>query len=352
MRLLFTGDYCPAGINFQDFHVDPNLVDLFKRADLAVGTLECPLTDRDCSAPYQPIVMKAPAERNQLFELFGAYSLANNHILDYGKEGAHDTVQYLEKECKGWFGYGHDAESALRPYEFTKAGIKVALFGVSQWYTARPNAPGACSDRDAGLLKCLKQYKAAGYFVVVMPHWNYEYIDYPSPASYVLSEKLCRAGADLVVGSHPHVAQGFHSFGDSSIYYSLGNFIFHESNLYKSCSHESRCHVSMIVSVDLAIASIPKVTLHFSEWSEKGIRLIQDLEYKNELSRIERLSLPLHSRRSLRKHFYQYSNVIMEKTSEVFSAMNKKQGLRATLRRLPRVRTQDVLIKLHDFVST
>ncbi len=349
IRIIFTGDYSPAGVDVRGLQVDKALLDLFAEADLVVGNLECPLTNRTESAPYLPIVMKAAPEQSPLFDAFGAFSLANNHILDYGTEGAEDTIDYLKNTGKGFFGYGKNMEEALQPFVFSNDSGKVAIFGITRWCTAGLHRAGTCSDRHPKLLRTISNYKSKGFYIVVMPHWDYEYIDYPSPSAYRLAKKLCRAGADLVVGSHSHVPQGFHYLGNSAVFYSLGNFLFHPSFFNPN---DSRCRVSILVLLDMRNGAC-NAHVRFAEWSADYLGLVADANVDKILKRqLKKLSEILHSKRLVSRQFYSHSHVIVKKTNKVFAEMGRNQGLFAVLKRLPKVRLQDLMIKVFDMLQT
>lgn len=139
-------------------------------------------------------------------------SLANNHIRDRGLEGEIQTRANLETLGIDWFG----AWSGGSPrYDATINGIELSLIGYHQF------APNADS-----LTQEIAQAKSEGRFVIVIPHWGPEYQTSPSQEQKQLAQLMVKAGSDLIVGGHPHVAQTIETIDGAPVVYSLGNFIF------------------------------------------------------------------------------------------------------------------------------
>ena len=140
-----------------------------------------------------------------------AVSLENNHANDYGADGKLSTQEALEAEGIAYF----DSETV---YSFEKDGVRIALIGVYRWSGTQ------YMDR---IMAAVAGAKAAGAnAVIAYMHAGGEYYNYHIPAQTDLAHTLIDAGADLVVGSHPHVIQGAEVYHSRLILYSLGNFVF------------------------------------------------------------------------------------------------------------------------------
>ncbi len=348
MKILFCGDICPADVNTEKLLVEPALEALIASSDLNVGTLECPITESNSPKPFQSINLKSPPKTSLIFKLFHAFSLANNHILDYGEEGAEDTQAFLRKNGNHFFGYGENDCSATEPFTFRKNNVSIALFGITQWYNATKTSSGTCSDRSKQLYKKIRNYRREGYFVAVLPHWNYEYTDYPSPASKSLAKKLIKAGANLILGSHPHVVQGFEKHKNSKIFYSLGNFIFSKKNLFAPSTQDDRPQRTFILECNISEnAHDIQTKIHYVRTSEKCIRLMSASESQHMEDYLENISLPLRSRKELSKAFYSCAPMIYRKVASTLSSMAKRQGIWTVVSRLHRIRLQDILIRYY-----
>jgi poly-gamma-glutamate capsule biosynthesis protein CapA/YwtB (metallophosphatase superfamily) len=210
---------------------------LISRAQVAFGNLESPLTKRAKRAPSKgpgggSIYLKGnPDYAFLLTEAgFDVLSLANNHIMDYGEQGLADTIYYLEQEEIKHAGAGPDLAAALAPARLDVDGYVVdfiAFSGVSPVnYNAGPAKAGAAPLDEGTVVSAIARAKSEANLVVVSLHWGSESMAYPSSEQKRLAHKFVDAGADIILGHHPHVIQGVESYEGAVIAYSLGNFLF------------------------------------------------------------------------------------------------------------------------------
>ncbi len=144
-----------------------------------------------------------------------AVNLGNNHILNFGSDGAKQTQKYLQEAGITFFGnFQGNSAPGWRTLEIE--GLKIALVNFNQF------SSGAVEKT----LADLKEAQVKNDFVVLMPHWGNEYENYINEKQKELARRFIEAGADLVIGSHPHVVQLSETYQGRKIYYSLGNFIF------------------------------------------------------------------------------------------------------------------------------
>lgn len=222
---------------------DPGLVfgdalGALSRFHYLIGNLEAPVSERGAANPikrYQfrlhPKVLKAFAAAG-----FDHLSFANNHTLDYGPDAFVDTLDWLDRLGVHRSGAGRDLAEAAAPLRVGVAGLPVSVLAAafypveSRGYSpahaaAGPSSPGILTDA-AALKARIARERAEGRFVVVLPHAGFEYVPTPAPAIRALYRSFAEAGADLVLGTHPHVIQGLERYGRATIAYSLGNFVF------------------------------------------------------------------------------------------------------------------------------
>ena len=348
MKLLFTGDYCPAEIDFHNFSIDRELLDLLESAEAVFGNLECPFTRQSAVRKGQFINLKAEPETNSLTEKFTAFSLANNHILDFGDEGAQDTIDFLNSTGIKHFGYGRTPEEATMPCKIKSGDRTLALFGITQWYVGGQNTAGTCSDRNGRLFQNIRECRKHGDFIVVMPHWNYEFSDFPSPASRRLAERLLRCGANLVVGAHSHVVNGLESFEDKSVAYSLGNFLFTPRIISSSESIDFRLWQSFILECSIGSNFQDcSLAIHPVQFSENAIELMTGENKERFIRRFNWLNSFFKSGKSLKMAFYGQAPLIFDRVSSNMNSMNKEQGLWTIVSRLHKIRLQDILVGIH-----
>jgi poly-gamma-glutamate synthesis protein (capsule biosynthesis protein) len=172
---------------------------------------------------------------------FDVLSLANNHTGDFGPRALVETVQRVRAAGIAPLGAGADAERARRPVVLERGGVRFGLLAfnaIGETPTAGPGRPGAVSLRmpprtgplDAGDLAriqgAVRALRPRVDVVVVLPHWGEQYTHTPVPAQRTVARALVGAGADLVVGGHPHWVQGWELMGTRLVAHSLGNAVF------------------------------------------------------------------------------------------------------------------------------
>jgi poly-gamma-glutamate synthesis protein (capsule biosynthesis protein) len=351
MRLLFVGDVCLANIDTETFDVDPQIVQVLASADLRIANLESPLTISEEQAPHHPITLKAAPRTSQILDALDVFSLANNHILDYGEIGLTDTIKFLGSENKSHFGAGLDEQAALTPLYLDRPERNLAFFGLSRWYHAGPSKAGTAPDRFRKLEGEIQRAKGDNRFVIACPHWNYEYVDYPSPDSVRLAHRLMDAGVDLIVGSHPHVVQGYERYQDKLAFYSLGNFVFHNdedelANVQQIAQfiRPGSLNQTCILSIELdrnGVVGHEFIPIHSDN---TGLRLQSPDQSQAFLQRVKSISRPLTDRLEHRKLFYQQATRISQKSSTTLRMVLRQQGLLSLLRVLWGIRKQDLKI--------
>ena len=213
-----------------------------RRSDLTVGNLESTLSDD--GVPHQgtdsffapPTILDALADAG-----VDALSLANNHTGDYGPAALLETVAAFRGRRIEPFGAGQDRRAATRPAVLVRNGTRFGFLGfntIGETPRATPEAPGALSvrmpprtgplnQRDlAHVVRAVRRLDERVDVVVVLPHWGTQYTHVAEPIQSLVGRRLVDAGADLVVGGHPHWVQGLERYHGAVIAHSLGNFVF------------------------------------------------------------------------------------------------------------------------------
>ena len=231
-KLAFVGDLMfsrgvgkvakSTGYNFFMQHV----YECLKKHDLVIGNLETTITLSDKKNPFSINNFKSSPSVLSALSCFNLFTLANNHIFDYCEEGVYDTVRYLKETKIHYIGVGRTMEETYMPFIFNKIGFFnfTALKGVhfgSSWKIAY--LPNYYSLKRM-FLKFRK--KQGGKMIVSLIHFGYEGIPFPSVEARKQARMLIDAGSDIVVGTHPHVIQGYEIYNNKLILYSLGDFVF------------------------------------------------------------------------------------------------------------------------------
>lgn len=187
------------------------LTDLFATDDMTLVNFEGTLTE-ETGKKEKKFNFKGPAEYTDILTLGSveAVTVANNHTLDYGTKGRDDTIANLEAA-----GITVSGNGKLAVYE--KNGIKVGMTGYCFPY----------KDGKKDISKDVKALRDMGCQIVIASfHWGSEYREDFTGEQRTIGRAAIKAGADIVVGHHPHIVQGIEAYNDSYILYSVGNLVF------------------------------------------------------------------------------------------------------------------------------
>lgn len=212
-----------------------NVQPYFEGSDLVTGNFENPVVigdpedypeaDKDIvfhASPQVPAALKKVG--------FTSINLANNHSTDYGAPGLMDTLSTFREAGLPTVGAGSDRYDAQQVLYQEVNGIKVATIGVTDVYakggTVKRDFPGVIPARPETSLPLIEKAKKNADLVIVQVHWGVEYDNNVHPRQKDLGRAMVDAGADIIVGHHPHVLEPIEFYKDSVIMYSLGNFIF------------------------------------------------------------------------------------------------------------------------------
>lgn len=190
-----------------------NVYDIFSADDCTLVNLEGPLTNAEEIRQEKEYVIKGRPEYAALLKYGGieAVGLANNHILDYKEQGLLDTVQAVKDEG---IIYAYDNNVGI----YEAKGIKIGYVAISQ--VSRGNS------MEKILKNGIEKLKEDADIIIAFCHWGIEREYYPEEYQQYLGKLCIDWGADLVLGSHPHVIQGIEEYKDRFIVYSMGNFCF------------------------------------------------------------------------------------------------------------------------------
>jgi poly-gamma-glutamate capsule biosynthesis protein CapA/YwtB (metallophosphatase superfamily) len=208
-------------------------------ADITVANLECAISARG-TREQKAFTFRAPPKAADSLALAGidVVSLANNHALDYGLVAMRDTMALLRERGIKWAGAGENEAQARAPLIVERNGLRIAFLAYlkgmgersssfrTRMWEAGPNKAGVALTRIENVVADVEAARAKSDVVVVMFHFGAE--KRPSPVEHQrrLSAAAVEAGASLVIGSHPHVLQGYKRGPNTLIAYSLGNFVF------------------------------------------------------------------------------------------------------------------------------
>lgn len=231
VQILFAGDaMLDRGIRYyakinggNDFIFD-KISPMLSENDLNVVNLEGPITsNKSVSAGT------APGSSNNYFFTFDPswaetlfknniklVSLGNNHILNFGREGLVETKNYLDKAKVDYFG----APDSARSITENVGGINITFINYNEFNDLLPER------EQKSTIEKIQKAKQYSDIIIVYCHWGVEYSLTATDGQKNLAHQFVDAGADLIIGSHPHVIEPMEIYNGKRIYYSLGNFIF------------------------------------------------------------------------------------------------------------------------------
>ena len=288
IKLFFGGDIAVAE-KIKKQPISKEILFFLKNHDKVFFNWEAPIINNKS----KPIIKAGPSiyQHNGFDQFFNTglnfvFSTANNHIFDYGKEGLENTLKTLDFYKIPHFGSGLNYNDAYSPFIFEKGNIKVAVLGVAenQFGAIKPflgNDSGYAWFKHPEVLNKIKEIKEKANFLVIYIHAGLEMCDYPLPEWRMEYKKFIAYGADLVIGSHPHVIQGNEEYKGKKIYYSLGNFFFNSSN------KDKRWHQSMGLSCTFNLNGSIEIT---EEFFKANNDIVEILNTDHGLAKLQKLN--------------------------------------------------------------
>jgi hypothetical protein len=233
MKILIAGDLFISdrfrGRDLCDHTIDA----LFAAADFRVVNLEAPIAEdvdgqrilktgshlAAAGAAVLPFLMRLGID---------LATLANNHIMDFGRPGLAETLESLRNAGIGAVGAGLDLPEAAQPFVFERDGLRVAVlnFGENEWASASPGRAGANPSDVVENVKHIREARRACDIVIVVIHGGLEDFRFPTPRMVKEYRFYVDNGASVIVGHHPHYVGGMEIHKGRPIFYSLGNFLF------------------------------------------------------------------------------------------------------------------------------
>lgn len=277
------------GITIENGISEPLLAKM-QDADIMMLNNEFPYTNRGIPTEGKTYTFRADTEAVSYLADMGVdiVSLANNHMYDFGKTGLLDTFDTLKAAEIPYVGAGRNLEEAVKPVYFIANDMKIAYVSATQIERLdNPDTPGA-TENTAGVFRCwnpeklyevVAEAEANSDFVVVYIHWGTENVAEPDWAQLEQAPKLAEAGADLIIGDHPHCLQGIQYFGEVPVIYSLGNFWFN-----------SRTVDTCLLQVDISVEGIKEVRFVPAIQEDSRVDLAYDAEKERIISYMESIS--------------------------------------------------------------
>lgn len=252
----------------------------FMESDIAMINLELPFSTRGYPMADKEYTFRGDPEHISFLTEMGVdiVSLANNHIIDYGYDAFLDTLDLLDDKGIKYVGAGRDLSDAKRYEIFEVSGKKIAFLSASRvipvvdWY-ANSSKPGVFATYDPDALNAqISLAKEEADYVIVYVHWGVERNTRPEGYQINMAHGYIDNGADAVIGSHPHVLQGFEYYKGKPVVYSLGNFVFTDAK-----------KDTMAVTLSLEDGFEPEIKIIPYQITDRKTMLMDDEEKKLQL---------------------------------------------------------------------
>ena len=234
-RIAFTGDLGFSSKYFRGTYdkedlLHPDLVEYLHDTDYTVVNVEGCLFKGQGSAA-KPLVHANPPECVDFLKKLNGniWNIANNHIMDCGREGLESTLRIAEENGVETVGVGLDIEGAAKPVIIPNDGADIGILSVTQEETpaATEDTEGVIQWNDMEKIgEMIAQVKKTCRWCVMIVHAGPEFSQLMPPTIRDIYKGYLDLGADVVIGHHPHVMQNYELVGDKVIFYSLGNFVF------------------------------------------------------------------------------------------------------------------------------
>ena len=237
MCIIIGADCVPSESNEEAFSsgeinsvISNELANVFKEANYRIVNLEMPLTDANIKiSKCGPALKASPKTINGYKSLqIDAVTLANNHIMDYGKEGLQETLDVLKANGIAFCGIGTCIEDARKPLIKAINGKTIGFYSCveHEFSSAGENKWGANTFNEFETYKDIHKTKKITDYTVVLYHGGKEEYRMPSPQFQLRCRKMVDYGADLVICQHSHCIGCYELYKDKNIVYGQGNFIF------------------------------------------------------------------------------------------------------------------------------
>ncbi|WMW79168.1 CapA family protein [Undibacterium cyanobacteriorum] len=235
LSLVFVGDIVldgKAGEHIQR-GADPfkGVKRIFESADLRIANLECVVALQGEVVDKNFNFRAHPRTLPYLAKYVDAVSIANNHSGDFGPKAFSEMLTHLQQHQIGFFGGGNDLQQAHKPFIIEKNGYRIALLGYNEFmprsFEATAKDAGVAWSEDEQVAADIRDARSVYSADIVIPfmHWGWENELRSGPRQRALARKMIDAGADAVIGGHPHVIQDTEEYKGKPIIYSLGNFM-------------------------------------------------------------------------------------------------------------------------------
>lgn len=308
IKICILGDICPTE-DYRDIFDRKDSKQLFgeslkiiKNSDISICNFECPATDNEKVLEKCGPNLKAKPQDIKFLKESGInfFSLANNHIKDYGVIGVKDTINLCESEKVRYFGAGVNLEEAKKPLiiEVKNKKIGILSFAEEEFNLAYENEAGANHFDLFNSYDEIEKLKKNTDYVIILYHGGIEYYKYPSPLLQKKCRKMIEKGADIVLCQHSHCIGTHENYMNGRILYGQGNAI------YGYRKNHLTWNEGLIVYLE--IKETIEIKYYLLNAEEDGVRLIEEEIARTRFKKLEEESKNILNKTFLEKEWQKF----------------------------------------------
>lgn len=338
IKILITGDFAPilrvskAILNGNYESIFGEIKPLIQKVDYSITNLEAPLIDNGIPIAKTGPNLKAPCKSIESLKYagFDMVTLANNHIMDYGKDGLSSTINLCRTNNIEYIGAGLNARQARESRYISLKGKSIGFINVAEneWSTTMSDKPGANALSEISVFYQIKEAKQKADYIIIIIHGGHELYGLPSPRMKQLYRWFIDIGADAVIGHHSHCFGGDEIYKTKPIVYSLGNFIFDHKTSRNTSWNE--CAIAILEiqdnSIDLKLIPVHQCGERIGVHLEDKYKIIQFnklRQKKNNIITNDEL-LELHFEEFIESKYRLYSSYMEPiKNKYILGLMNR-----------------------------
>lgn len=316
MNIVILGDLFPQSCNEKYFEngqvnklLDSELEILLKNSDYTLCNLEGAFSDDDCPIDKSGPCIKASERSAEGLKAMGidGVSLANNHILDYGREGLMKTLDLLDRLNIHYFGAGNSCEDARKPLIVNIAGIKVGFYSCAEYeFTIADSSSGGANPfSEIFTFDDIQLLKQKCNVVVVLYHGSKEYYRYAVPYVQSRARKMIDKGADVVLCQHSHCIGCEEKWGNGHILYGQGNFLFHRGD-------NEYLNSGLVVNINFSDTGIKEIEYIPVIKNITGVRIANIEEKKSIMNAFNVRSSEIKSDRFVQEQYSEFANTMFD----------------------------------------
>jgi poly-gamma-glutamate synthesis protein (capsule biosynthesis protein) len=239
VAIVFVGDICfdwgVKKVIASGYDPFAHTQGLIRGAEVSIFNLETPISTGGAKVEKTYNFRCPPGVLSYITDAgFDCAMLGNNHSMDYGPEALSDTLKNVQKYGLHYTGAGKNLKNAVIPIIIETNGIRIGILSFGYInppeLAAELSKPGVAPIKPWMMTAEVKKLRPKVDFLIVSIHWGTEYVYYPNESQKEMGHALIDAGADMVVGHHPHILQGIEKYKGGMIFYSMGNFMFPQTD--------------------------------------------------------------------------------------------------------------------------